>query len=163
MSEFNTPPSGDRSFSSSQSSRRGSYSDTTPSPSGDPTRQPHFNPDTLSNKLAFLEASKSLAHAAKTLSVAAKAMSKAAASLALAGGYEQDDEYGSVTGRPRKRARFQDWTDPLDWQQNEYFLPPANVPHGTILLDHANIADTWLTCVCESIKIHLGIVMNAGK
>lgn len=122
MSEVTTPSSGSHSPALSQSSRRTSLSDTTPSPSGG-KRSPPFNPHRLSNKLALLEASESLAQAAETLSIAAKAMSKAATSLAVASGYQdfeyhnKHDNYTTRLGNDEAAGCLADYPD---WQQTSY-------------------------------------------
>ncbi|KAB5589660.1 hypothetical protein CTheo_6899 [Ceratobasidium theobromae] len=100
---------------------RGSDSDTTPSPSGG-NRSPTFNPNSLSEKLALLEASESLAYAAETLSIAAKAMSKAAASLASASG-RRGYAYDARPYNARKSSQFTELTDKHGWQQSAYVLP----------------------------------------
>ncbi|KAG8795414.1 hypothetical protein FRC12_014898 [Ceratobasidium sp. 428] len=104
-------------------------SDTTPSPSG--YRSPHFDPHTLSSKLAIYEASKSLSVAAKTLAAAAQAMSKAAASLAVASNALATKDVYDRTLVPESIFKSEDsspnsgaWSPA--WQQTSYVLSTNN-------------------------------------
>ncbi|CEL58803.1 hypothetical protein RSOLAG1IB_12204 [Rhizoctonia solani AG-1 IB] len=82
-----------------------------------------FEPQILSDKLAIVEASRSLAEASATLSIAARAMSRAAACLeAMGGGGCKEYVFGARTS-----TKFEDWVASPDWAQNSYDLSQISV------------------------------------
>jgi hypothetical protein len=85
-----------------------------------------FEPQILSDKLAIVEASRSLAEASATLSIAARAMSRAAACLeAMGGGGCKEYVFGARTS-----TKFEDWVASPDWAQNSYDLSQISVSKG---------------------------------